>query len=119
MNIVPSYQDAAENVNYYRFKAYRGDSLIIKNTIFNDQLSNGNRNSRPFFMELKNDDTLTVEMRSLNYESYRYFFGVNQITPGGQSQSATPTNPISNISGGVLGFFSANSLDVLKVKIVK
>lgn len=117
MNIVPSYQDAEGEANYYRFKAYRGDSLVVKNILFTDELSNGKRNSRPFFMELKNDDSLTVEMRALNYDAYRYFFGVNQITPGGQSQSATPTNPISNISGGVLGFFSANTLEVIKMKM--
>jgi hypothetical protein len=59
--------------------------------------------SRDF--EVKKGDVVTVEMQCLDKESYDYFYSLFSI--GNNGPGATPTNPVSNISGGELGYFSA------------
>ena len=56
--------------------------------------------------ELESGDTVTVEVQAVDEEVYNYFFSLDQTI----SQAvATPANPVSNISGGALGYFSAHS----------
>lgn len=111
------FQDPAGIYNAYRFIQYVDGRK--ENTIFalDDNLIDG----RSIFYELLifNDDKYTllpedqlrVEMRCIDRNNYLYWFSLTQGALG-QNQSASPANPVSNIQGGALGYFSANTFDV-------
>lgn len=54
---------------------------------------------------IKNGDEVTIEFQCIDKGAHKFFDSL--INPVG-----TPTNPISNISNGALGYFSACSVDV-------
>jgi hypothetical protein len=47
---------------------------------------------------------VNIEMQCIDKNVYDYFFAIASVIQG---QSATPANPVNNISGGALGYFSA------------
>jgi glutaminase len=53
-------------------------------------------------------------MWCIDRDVHTYFNSLNQLQ---NNQAGTPTNPISNIKGGALGYFSAHSLRSRKVVI--
>ena len=59
---------------------------------------------------LKKGDQLTVEMRCIEMPVYLYWYSLTQGALG-QNQSASPANPVSNITGGAIGYFSANTFE--------
>ena len=79
----------------------------------NDELSDGELNGRPLFGgsdnddEIKIGDTVILEMRGIDAPSYLYFSTMAEDSGGQNSDSATPTNPVTNLNGAILGYFSA------------
>ncbi|MEO6812452.1 MAG: DUF4249 domain-containing protein, partial [Ginsengibacter sp.] len=66
--------------------------------------------STPFFIttakiKLNAGDTVTEELRFIDKSVYHYLSGIQSLTDG----NTIPENPESNISGNVLGFFSAHT----------
>ena len=59
--------------------------------------------------QLAAGDSVRVEMQNLDPGAYEYFRTLSQIQQRNPMVSTTPANPLSNFSGGVLGFFSAYS----------
>ena len=57
--------------------------------------------------ELEEGDVVTVEMHSVDQSIYDYFFSLEQTI---EQSAATPANPVSNIQGGALGYFSAHTV---------
>jgi hypothetical protein len=111
-NITPKYLDPPGLKNYYQFRLYSNDSLKLSNVLFDDQLTDGKENTRPFFSKLYPGAKARIEMRGYDMEAYTYQFGISQIQQNGRNQSASPANPTNNITGGnTLGFFSANTLE--------
>lgn len=111
-NITPKYTDPLGMKNYYQFRLYSNDSVKLSNVLFDDQLTDGKENTRPFFSKLYPGAKAKIEMRGYTIEAYTYQFGISQIQQNGRNQSASPTNPTNNIKGGnALGFFSANTYD--------
>ncbi len=60
------------------------------------------------------NDTITVELLSINEETYIYYKTLINIVggntgggPAGQLSGPTPANPESNLSNGAMGYFSA------------
>lgn len=102
--------------------AYRFTQLVDgrkENTIFvtNDKLIDGRNVVYELLIfagdeasDLKKGDNLSVEMRCINKDNYDFWYSLTQSGLG-QSQSASPGNPASNIRGGALGYFSANTFD--------
>jgi hypothetical protein len=45
---------------------------------------------------------------------FKYWFSLNQSATG-NSQSASPANAVSNISGGALGYFSAHTVETREI----
>lgn len=52
---------------------------------------------------------LTVEMHSIEASVYTYLSSL--FNANGSADGAAPANPVSNISGGALGFFSAHTVE--------
>ena len=55
-------------------------------------------------------DQVTVDMLCLDPAVYKYWYSLDRGATGGGISGATPANPVTNISGGALGYFSAHTL---------
>jgi Domain of unknown function (DUF4249) len=109
----PSFFDPEnEQNNYLFFLSTKGVRDKGFTNVFNDNIINGVRNQRPirasFDFKVNPKDTVMVEMLCLDKGAYDYYFSLNQIS--GNRGSASPANPVSNISGGALGYFSAHTV---------
>jgi hypothetical protein len=108
---VPVYTDLPAIGNNYRFLLTVNGILDKSYIIFNDNVGNGLGNQRPIFSSASKiglGDTVKVEMRCIDLNTYTYFYTLSQIVDSGPGGGATPTNPPSNILGNsALGYFSA------------
>jgi Domain of unknown function (DUF4249) len=111
--VYPSYKDPAGPGDSYRFVQYVNGALVKKIFVQNDELSDGLTITRPFINQdgdIKSGDVVKVNMLCIDPYVYKYWYSMDQAATGA-NQSATPANPVSNISGGVLGYFSAHSIN--------
>jgi Domain of unknown function (DUF4249) len=117
-NIV--YQDPPGKGNNYRFVEYVNGKQ--QQTIFasNDDLTDGNKVIAPLNIfggdadslsnrKINTGDSVKVDMQCIDKNVYEYWYSLDQSATG-SSQSAAPGNPVSNMQGGALGYFSANTL---------
>lgn len=117
INAVVYFQDPPGIANYYQFIEYNDRRPIANgrgNFVFDDRLSDG----RYIIHNLGNDssnfkmgDTVSIKMKCLDQYVYAYWNQFAQVSGNNRGGFSTPTpaNPVSNISGGVLGYFSANT----------
>ncbi len=110
---LPVFFDPADVQNNYLFFLYvNGKKDKGFGNVFNDNFINGVRNQRPIIggqdFKVTSKDVITVEMQCIDKSAYDYFYSLDQIT--GNGNSATPANPVSNITGGALGYFSAHTV---------
>ena len=61
-------------------------------------------------------DIVRVEMRSIAPPVHQFYNSLLQSSTG-ESQTASPTNPVSNIVGGALGYFSVHSYQLKRVTV--
>ncbi len=54
-------------------------------------------------------DTLSMEVYSIDRDTYRYYSQINEAIGGGMAMSSTPYNPASNLGEDILGYFMARS----------
>ena len=59
--------------------------------------------------KIKTGDTVRLDLLCIDRAVYKFWFSLNQSATG-NSQSASPANAVTNISGGALGYFSAHSI---------
>ncbi|MGE6218328.1 DUF4249 domain-containing protein [Nubsella zeaxanthinifaciens] len=110
------YKDPAGVKNFYRFIEYKNGVYTKSIIAANDEFTNGrtvNQTIFPFeFTEeskLKKGDKIKLEFLTIDEPVYKYWFSVDNGAQGG-SDSAAPANPVSNIKGGAIGYFSAHTL---------
>ncbi|MGC8751186.1 DUF4249 domain-containing protein [Hydrotalea sp.] len=106
--IQPQYTDPADVANYYWFIEYINGVENKRIFVWDDNLTNGGVSTRPLIepdSTINTGDTIMVEMRCIDKPIYQYVRGLQDL----QNNAATPANPTSNISGGVLGYFSAHT----------
>lgn len=108
------YTDAPGIKNFYRHVLFVNKVKVKSIYISTDARTDGYQVERalPLFdrdeeKDLKRGDTIRVEMQSIGKEAYDYFFSLDQTI---SQSAATPANPVSNISGGALGYFSAQGV---------
>jgi hypothetical protein len=85
--------------------------LTVNDTIdgnfvaLNDDLTDGNERSVRYFGRsvLENDD-VDVALWTIDQSGYNYFSTLQDISSNGGFASATPYNPISNLSDGLGNF---------------
>lgn len=117
----PRYQmnyevyDPEQYTNYYRFVAYHKNREITSRRVFDDQFSNGKIIAGEFGLrdsiDFKPGDTITVELQNIDKGAYDFFRTLRNGAAGLAFLSASPSNPISNISNNGLGYFSACSIN--------
>lgn len=123
-NVYFRYNDPAGEPNFYRVIYYLNDEIQLKSEnlqVLNDNLNDGNTARFPLFQKVfQPGEKVTIKLMHLDEASYDYFSSLSDIV-GGQmgpnSGSAAPGNPITNWSGGILGYFCAFSSDTLSTVI--
>ena len=112
LTIYPQYTDPPGLGNSYRLVEYKNGVQIKHVFEQNDELSDGLTITRPLInpdsSNLAHGDTVRVDLQCIDANVYKYWFSLDQSATG-ENQSATPTNPVTNIVGGALGYFSAYS----------
>jgi hypothetical protein len=110
------YKDSAEVKNYYWFELFVNGKRQANYGLANDDFTTGQLiNSGILFQnttknrekDIKRGDKLGVEMHSIDASVYLYLFSL--ASAKGNGNNAAPANPISNINGGALGYFSAHT----------
>lgn len=106
--VIPAHFDPANESNYYQFKVDINNKPFNQTLLSTDQFTNGNLDVQPLFLPVKTGDVVRVEMLSITKPVWTY---LNQLALN-NSQQTTPANPISNFTGGCLGYFSAQGRDI-------
>ncbi len=117
---IPQFVDPANAQNQYRFVQYRNDEKDENIIVRNDNIANGLPNQQPLFsndFDIVKGDSLRVEMHCIDKKVYDYFFALNQSAGRGPGGGTTPSNPVSNISGGALGYFSAYTVRTRGIRV--
>jgi len=120
---IPYFQDPPGVPNYYQFLETINDTALNKLYIYDDQFSDGRYIHQPLFDDsshshLQVNDRLLLTMYCIDAAAFNYLNTLQQVTSDGNFQSVTPANPITNWSGGALGYFSAHTVESKSV-IVK
>lgn len=118
------FLDPAGVPNYYRFVLYVNDEKKRQIFAFNDDLTDGNPNAvRLYYLtedeededKIRSGDLVRVEMLTTDEAVYKYFFSLaNGAT--GDNNAASPANPVSNLQGDALGYFSAHTFQSKEIK---
>ncbi|HTN05977.1 DUF4249 domain-containing protein [Agriterribacter sp.] len=109
------YTDPVGKGNSYRFIQYVNGVKEKNIFIRDDDYSDGNISGITLFTapddkkDIKSGDTVKVEMQCIAPALFRYWFSLGQGASGG-SNSASPANPVTNIEGGALGYFSVHTV---------
>jgi uncharacterized protein DUF4249 len=112
------YTDPAGIPNYYRWEKYvngrKEKTLFFADDEFQDGLTvtsqfDFNNDTNDSTRDLNTGDSVRIDMINIDSAVYRYWFALQQ-NAGGSGNSAAPANPTSNISGGCLGYFSAQAI---------
>jgi Domain of unknown function (DUF4249) len=117
--IQPSYLDPNGKGNSYRLMQYINGKQVKKIFVQNDDLSDGLRITRPlinFDDEIKSGDVVKVNLQCIDANVYKFWYSLDQEATG-ENQSATPANPVNNISGNALGYFSAHSVSSFSISV--
>jgi hypothetical protein len=116
----PQFTDPAGLGNNYRFiqsTQKETDKSII---IANDNVDDGRPNNRPVLsrdFKVKLGDTYNLEMQCIDKATYDYFNSLNLSSGNGPGGGTTPTNPVNNIQGGALGYFSAHTVQKMSIVV--
>jgi hypothetical protein len=114
------YNDPASVANNYRFVQYVNGVKEQEIFVRNDELTNGNLTITKLRYpknddgepdnSIKTGDLVKVDMQCIDSAIYKYWYSLNRSATGGGQNSATPANPVTNMTGGALGYFSAHTL---------
>lgn len=108
--LVPVYTDPpliGTNYHYYHFVEYKNDTESSDVIARSDALINGQVVKQPIGGdELNIGDSVALYMECIDSATYTYYSTLNQTE---NQNSATPANPLSNLTGGALGYFSAHT----------
>lgn len=107
------YQDPGPAVNAYRFVLSVNGALVKQVFTINDDLTNGRPVNSMLYqtdITLKTGDRVEVEMQCIDPLVYDYWYSLSQQGGNGPNNSATPSNPITNLQGDALGYFSAHTV---------
>ena len=118
------FDDPAGSADFYRIESVvaNKDTLASYYQIYNDEVTDGQKIvypvQRPTF---KLRDTAIVELYHLNSANYNYYKTANNILRNKKgpmaSASAPQANPLTNISGGAVGYFGTFAVSRKKLVV--
>jgi hypothetical protein len=110
------FKDPAGIANFYRFIEHR--SVPSQGAVFvtSDELSDGKQIVQTFFSSehsvnsrINAGETVRLEFQCIDEAAYQYWMSLSSGGAKGNADVASPSNPISNIKGGAIGYFSAHT----------
>jgi len=109
---VPIFTDPKGQGNSYRFNQYVNGRLDKVFYYLNDDFTDGQMNTFALLQPdpdstLRSNDILEVDMQCIDKAMYKYWFSLDQSSSG--QGNSIPGNPVTNIQGGALGYFSAHT----------
>lgn len=115
-------KEPQETEDYYLFKFYRNDSLILdsETDIYyaDDELLGENIDGIPTAGYYKKGDKATVEMYSISRQGFIYFNDLyNLLNSDGGMFSPPPANPRTNLNNDALGYFQASAIVIDSVMV--
>jgi hypothetical protein len=119
-NAVANFQDPPGIANYYQFTEVVDGRPIPDIFVFDDRLSDGRYIQYPLFNDsayLQKGDNLMVNMYCVDANVYNYFYTLMNVTANANFQTATPANPVSNLTNGALGYFSAHTVQTIQLVV--
>lgn len=126
------FTDPASQTNYYTFNVVKtpidsiaehgfgppgrsNSRILVNDVIFNGNQSVVNMNQGGLYQK---GDTISVELISIDQNTYSYLDQLNEISGGGMMfSSSAPANPKNNLSNGAMGYFAAEAIDKQMVLI--
>ena len=109
-------REPQDQENYYLFKYYRNDSLIVYNDTdiyYSDDALLGEKiDGVPSPVFFGKDDSARLEVYSLTRKGYVYYNDLSLIltNDGGGMFGPIPASPRSNLTNGALGFFQVSAV---------
>lgn len=106
------YRDPPDQINQYRFVLSVNGVQVKQIFTLNDLLSNGRVVNSSLYQNditIVTGDKVDVEFQCIDSAVFDYWNSLSQQGGNGPNDSATPSNPVSNISGGALGYFSVHT----------
>jgi hypothetical protein len=107
--------DPAEYTNYYRFIIFHKNKELRSRRVFDDQFHNGKIIADDFVLHdtinFDPGDTVRIELQNIDRNTFNFFRTLRDGASGLSFLSASPSNPISNISNNGLGYFSSISVN--------
>ncbi|MEP7377904.1 MAG: DUF4249 domain-containing protein [Chitinophagaceae bacterium] len=113
-----TYQDPPGKGNCYRYVQYingkKGKTIFTNNDDYTDgkyveaklwYLADDDEEDQ----KIKSGDSVRLDLFCIDPAVFKYWFSLNQSATG-NSQSASPANAVTNITGGALGYFSAHTV---------
>lgn len=118
VTVVPIYRDPIGIGNYYRFKLKRNANELSDINVRDDKNNDGIRLSQPiisFVEDFVAGDIVELEMQTIDKQTYKYFISLGGS--GGPNNTATPANPVTNLTNNALGYFSAHTVQKKSIVI--
>lgn len=117
--VTPYFTDIAGERNYFRLNLFVNgapylrdvDGEMVEDNNFNlldDKFFEGNQLDYEFYSALSAGDSIYVELHHLDEATYDYYTTLVEVINGG---GMAPSNPITNLSNGALGYFGAFSIE--------
>lgn len=105
---IAEFRDPGGVINFYKGDVILNGFRVVTFDVTSDRLTDGKKKALRFISALKfnSGDIVKVSMNSIDEGAYNYFSSLQNNTG---AQSAAPANPVSNISGDALGYFSAHT----------
>jgi len=118
------FDDPAGSVDFYRIESVviNTDTLASYYQIYSDEVTDGQKIVYPVQRPTFNlGDTAEVELYHINSDNYDYYKTANNILRNKKgpmaSASAPQANPLTNISGGAVGYFGTFAVSRKEVVI--
>ncbi len=106
--------DPAGTENFYRLKVSKINNSTEHEKVlyvFDDAFVDGNEISMQWDNEqFFEQDTVVVELQTLAESTYEYYRTLSLLFEGGMIGNANPSNPVTNLSNGALGYFGAYTI---------
>lgn len=107
-----AFKDPPGKGDSYRFLQYKNKVQNSNIFVMDDQYSD-DRSINTFlaYFDQSEDqritpgDTISVQMQCIDPSVYKFFYSLSQSSTGG-TEVVAPGNPITNITGGALGYFN-------------
>lgn len=118
------FKDNPGTENFYWFELFVNDKKQKNYSVSNNEFTNGqtvNANinfentTNKSINDLKKGDKLALEMHCIDAPVYLYLYSLKNASG---EDNGSPANPVSNITGGALGYFSAQTT-VQKSLVIK